>query len=105
MNHIKAYETFDFKKTLPITSQDVLTSYYYCDECEGLWKEVNKKEKKCKFCHCASIEDLSADEWYGMVEDRLDDEEIEDLRKEREEEESKFINLFSLRKDNRRNVN
>ena len=41
----------------------------------------------------------------GMVEDRLDDEEIEDLRKEREEEESKFINLFSLRKDNRRNVN
>jgi len=105
MNHIKTYETFDFNKTLPVTSQDVLTSYYYCDECEGLWKEVNQQDDKCKFCHCDCIEDLSADEWYNMVEDRLEDDEIEDLRKEREEDESKFINLFSLRKDNRRNVN
>lgn len=105
MNHIKTYETFDFNKTLPVTSKDVLTSYYYCDECEGLWKEVNQQDTKCKFCHCDSIEELNADEWYDLVEDRLEDDEIENLRKEREEYESKFINLFSLRKDNKRNVN
>lgn len=105
MNHIKKYETFNFGKSLPITSQDVLTSYYYCDECEGLWKEVNRQDTKCKFCHCEPIEELNADEWYSMVEDRLEDDEIEDLRNEREKEEGEFINLFSLRKDRKGYVN
>lgn len=105
MNNIKTYETFDFNKSLPITSKDVLTNYYYCDDCEGLWKEVNHQDTKCKFCHSEPIEELNVDEWYSMVEDRLEDDEIEELRKEREKEEGEFINLFSLRKDKKRYVN
>ena len=44
MNHIRKYETFDFKKTLPVASVDTLTSYYYCDECEALWERVNQQD-------------------------------------------------------------
>ena len=95
MNHLKKYETFDFKKTLPVASVDTLTSYYYCDECEALWERVNQQDTKCKFCHCENIEELNADEWYGMVEDRLEDDEVEYLRKERKEKELKFIDLYS----------
>jgi len=105
MNHIRKFETFDFNKTLPVASKDTLTSYYYCDECEGLWKEVNHQDDRCKFCHSEEIEDLNVDEWYSMVEDRLDDDEIEDLQKERGKEEEEFVNLFSLRKDRKRYVN
>lgn len=101
MKWIKTFETFDFNQTLPVASKADLTLYYHCDDCNALWKEMNDINK-CKFCKSESIEELSKDEWYETVGDRLDEDELEDLNSERDKEEDEFIDLYKLK---RRNVN
>lgn len=100
MKYIRKFETFDFNQTLPVTSKDNLTLYYSCDDCNSLYKSFNKPEDTCKFCKSNSIEELSSDEWYNSVSDRLDDDEIEELQKERQGEENTFVDLLNLKKPN-----
>jgi hypothetical protein len=101
MKWIKTFETFDFNQTLPIASKSDLSLYWHCDDCNALWKDVNKVES-CKFCKSDEIEELSEDEYYETVGERLDDDEREDLEGERDEDKSKFLNLNNL---NRKYVN
>ena len=98
MKWIKTFETFDFSQTLPLASKSDLTLYYHCDECNALWKELNKECSNCKFCDSDEIEELSKDEWYETVGDRLDDDEREDLESERLKDEQDFLDLYKLRK-------
>lgn len=93
MKHLKKFETFDFDQTIPVTSRNVLTNYYICDECDALWKEFNKTSEKCKFCNCKDIEDLSEEEYYDIQKSRLDEDEIEAMELERSKDSDEFINL------------
>jgi hypothetical protein len=96
MKRIKKFETFDFSQTLPLASRSDLTLFYHCDDCNALWKVFNKEVKNCKFCNSLDIEELSEDEWYEAVGDRLDEEELEDLQSEREKDSEDFIDLVDL---------
>jgi hypothetical protein len=96
MRYIKTFETFDFSQTLPLASKSDLTLFYHCDECNALFKEFNKEVDNCKFCKSSDIEELSEDEWYETVGDRLDDDEKEDIELERGKESEDFIDLINL---------
>lgn len=98
MKFIKKFEAFDFSQTLPLTSKNVLTFFYSCDDCNALYKELNESSDKCKYCECSNLEELSEDEWYEIACDRLDEDEIEDLLNQRGKEEEEFIDLSSLKK-------
>ena len=102
MKWIKTFETFDFSQTLPFASKADLTNYYHCDDCDALWRILNQETNSCKFCKSNSIEELSKDEWYETVGNRLDEDEVEDLESERMKEEEDFLDLYKL---NRENVN
>lgn len=98
MRYIKTYETFDFSQTLPVVSKADLTIYYHCDGCNALFRQLNQEADDCRFCNSDEIEELSKDEWYEAVGDRLDDDEIEDFNSEREEDEDTFIDLYKIKK-------
>jgi hypothetical protein len=100
MRFIKKFETFDFSQTLPITSKDNLTLYYSCDDCNALYKSLNKADDNCRYCKSDSLEELSPDEWYDSVSDRLDEDEIDELQKERQGDENTFVDLLNLKKSN-----
>lgn len=102
MKWIKKFETFDFSQTLPVASVADLSMYYHCDDCNALWKSLNTEMSNCKFCNSSAIEELSKNEWYEAVGDRLDDEEVEDMESERAKEEDDFLDLYKL---NKRDVN
>ena len=102
MRWIKKFETFDFSQTLPVASVADLNIYYHCDDCNALWKSLNDEVSICKFCNSSVIEELSKEEWYETVGDRLDDEEIKDMESERSKEEEDFLDLYKL---NKRDVN
>jgi hypothetical protein len=99
MKWIKTFETFDFSQTLPVVSKSDLTLYYHCDECNALWKELNKESSVCKFCNSDEIEELSKDEWYETVGDRLDDDERGDLESEKFKDDDDFLDLYKLNKE------
>jgi hypothetical protein len=100
MRWIKKFETFDFSQTLPLASKSDLTLFYHCDDCDALWKVLNNEVNECKFCKSSSIEELSKDEWYETVGDRLDDDEKEDLESERISDDEEFLDLYNLKKGN-----
>lgn len=99
MKWIKKFEAFDFSQTLPLASQSDLTLFYHCDDCDALWKVFNKEAGNCKFCKSSAVEELSQDEWYETVGNRLDEDEIEDLESERREEDDNFLDLYSINKN------
>lgn len=103
MRKIKSFESFDFNQTIPTTSKEALTMFYSCDECNALWKEFNKKCDSCKYCESDEVEEIGPDEYYELVKNRLDEDEIEDLEKERESDSNTFVDLTKL--NNRKNVN
>ena len=96
MNSIKTFETFDFSQTLPLASKADLTLFYHCDSCDALWKEFNKEVDTCKFCKSEEVEELSKEEWYETVGDRLEEDEREELESERLKEEDDFLDLINL---------
>jgi hypothetical protein len=97
MKHIRKFEAFDFDQTIHVTSKNVLTNYYSCDECDALWKELNETCDNCKFCDSDEIEDLSEDEFYDLQRSRLDEDEIEDMESERSKNSEEFVNLYNLK--------
>ena len=100
MRWLKTYETFDFSQTLPVAAKSDLTMYYHCDDCDCLWKEFNHDVSKCKSCESSEIEELSRDEWFATVGNRLeDDKEVEEVDLLKREEEEDFVNLTNLKKD------
>ena len=96
MKRIKTFETFDFNQTLPLASKSDLTIFYHCDECNALFREFNKEVDNCKFCRSSEIEELSEEEWYEAVGDRLEEDEKEYLGLEREKESEDFVDLVNL---------
>lgn len=96
MKWIKTFEAFDFSQTLPIVSKSDLTLYYHCDDCDSLWKVLNSETESCKFCKSTSIEELSEEEWFSTVGERLDDEELKDLESERQVDNDTFVDLYNL---------
>ena len=100
MRYIKTFETFDFNQTIPVASKDVLTSYYHCDGCNALYKSFNSTESDCKFCKSDELEELSEEEYYETVGERLDDDEKEDMESERKKDSEEFVDLYNLKKDN-----
>lgn len=100
MRHIKKFEGFDFNQTLPVTTQNVLTNFYSCDDCDALWREFNETSEKCKYCGSNEVEDLDEDEWYEIVKSRLDEDEIEELESNRRKESETFIDILSLKNKN-----
>lgn len=103
MKKIKNFESFDFNQTIPTTSKDNLTLFYSCDECNALWKNFNEQSDNCKFCESSEIEEIDPDEYYELVKLRLDEDEIEDLEKEKESDSNTFVDLTKL--NSRKNVN
>ena len=97
-NFINEEVGFDFNQTLPVTTKNFLTNYYSCDECDGLWKVYNKQESKCKFCGSEEIEEMSEEDWYEVVKDRMGDENDIDLEEEKKMEEEEVIELLNLKK-------
>lgn len=97
MRYIKTFETFDFNQTIPVASKDVLTSYYHCDGCNALYKSFNSTESDCKFCKSDELEELSEEEYYETVGERLDDEK-EDMESERRKDSEEFVDLYNLKK-------
>jgi hypothetical protein len=98
MKYIRKFETFDFSQTLPVASKADLTLYYHCDECNALWKQLNQESDDCKFCQSNEVEELSKDEWYETVGDRLEEDDFQDLESERAKEEDDFIDLYKLKR-------
>jgi hypothetical protein len=98
MKYIRKFETFDFSQTLPVASKADLTLYYHCDECNALWKQLNQESDDCKFCQSDEVEELSKDEWYETVGDRLEEDDFQDLESERAKEEDDFIDLYKLKR-------
>lgn len=101
MRYIKKFEELDFSQTLPFTSVSGLTSYYICDDCDELWKDVNHQSDQCTSCHSKNFEEISEDEWYSLVKDE-DPDEFWD--KERETSNNSMVDLFSLGKNNKKYV-
>lgn len=102
MKFIKKFETFDFSQTIPVAAKSDLTLYYHCDNCNALWKELNNEVSVCKFCKSDETEELSRDEWYESVGERLDDDEQVNLDSDKSSEEETFLDLYNL---NNRYVN
>jgi hypothetical protein len=98
MKYIRKFETFDFSQTLPVASKADLTLYYHCDECNALWKQLNQESDDCKFCQSDEVEELSKEEWYETVGDRLEEDDFQDLESERAKEEDDFIDLYKLKR-------
>jgi len=96
MRYIKTFETFDFSQTLPVASKSDLSLFYHCDGCNALWKQLQSTDE-CKFCQSDEVEELSKDEWYEAVGDRLEEDEKEDLYLNKEEENT-FLDLYNLNK-------
>ncbi len=105
MKNIKTFEEFDFNRTLPAVSVEDLTFFYNCNDCNVLWKNFNEQSEKCKYCHSDNITNLDADDWYDQVKLRLDEDEVEEMQKQREEDSTNIVDLLSLRKNPRRYVN
>lgn len=97
MKYIKTFETFDFSQTLPIASKADLSLYFHCDECNALWKSLEDNDT-CKFCKSDEVEELSKDEWYEAVGDRLEEDEKEELFTSRDKEEDEFLDLYNINK-------
>lgn len=97
MKYVKTFETFNFSQTLPVVSKADLNLYYHCDGCNALWKQMNRESEDCKFCHSNSIEELSKDEWYETVGDRIEDDEREDMESEKAKEEDDFLDLYKIK--------
>ena len=105
MKHIRKYEAFDFNQTIPVTSKNFLTNFYSCDECDAVWKEFNNTADTCKFCGSDEVEELQEDEWYEIAKSRLDEDEIEDLESNRNKDSEDLVDLFSIKKGGKEDVN
>ena len=93
--HLKKFEEFDFSETLPVAPKTALISYYSCDDCDAVWKIFNSTMDKCPFCDSPEIEDLPKNEYYELVKARLGDPtEIDELEKEKQEDENSWIQLW-----------
>ncbi len=100
MKYIQEFEGFDFSQTLPVTTKNILTNFYSCDECDSIWREFNESSNSCKHCGSNEVEDLDEDEWYEIAKTRLSEDEVRKLEKERKEESDTFIDILSLKNKN-----
>jgi len=66
-------------KNYSVTTLDSISNYYKCNDCNALWREINKSVDYCKFCGSSNIEKLSTDEWLKELKPRLDDDEYEEM--------------------------
>lgn len=99
MIYIKKYENFDFSQTLPVTSENNLTNFYSCDECNAIWRVYNSPLlTKCKYCNSSEIEELSKEEWLELSKERLDSDEYKNLEHDVYDKDSVKINLNKTRK-------
>jgi len=96
MNHIKKFEELNFDNFSWMTTKDFLNLYYQCESCNALFKSFNKQITKCPYCECPDPLNIQKEDYYKEQERRLDDDEIEDMRKEETEDQETLIDLISL---------
>jgi len=91
MKYLKQFESSEWKESIkenyyPISTVASLTNYYVCDDCNALWRELNRPlSNRCPYCGSNNIRTLDSDDWFDMVKQRLDDpDEIKELEKERQ---------------------
>ena len=95
---------------LPMTTSDVLTTYYHCPDCNALYNLFNEESHRCKYCGSNNVELIPKEEYYKLVRPRLEDDEWEEemiIKKQKEEEMVDLINLGKYKqiKKLRRNIN
>lgn len=104
MQHIKKFNEIKTDIThdpLPITTINMLTNYYSCDECNALWRSFNSINNTCSYCGSIEIEEISENEWYDLVKNRMDSDEIKELEKDRKIQSETFVDLTKLKKNKR----
>ena len=93
MEYLKKFEDFNFSQTIPVASENDITNFYSCDDCDSIWRVYNSPiEIKCKFCSSENIEELSKEEWLELNQ-KLDPDEFEELKKEMSDKDLVKINL------------
>jgi hypothetical protein len=104
MRYIKTFEELDFNQTIPVTTREVLTTYFCCDECGQLWREFNNSGGDiCEGCESKNIEELSEDEWYDIV--KTSGNVPDEWDKERELSSSMLMDLNHIGKKDKNYVN
>ena len=92
MRHLKTFEAWG-GYPLPITSLDVELEYKKCKDCNALYPVYKPKSINCKFCGSKDLLNLSEDEYYNELENRLEPDEFEEALRERDKIKNTFIDL------------
>lgn len=95
MKYLKRFEAWGFDP-LPITSLDVVTDYILCNSCNALYKIYKPKSNKCKYCTSSDINNISEEEYYSEMQNRLDSDEFKDALIDREKDRNTFVNLYDV---------
>lgn len=95
---------------MPVTSKNYLNNYYNCPDCNALYKLFNERTERCKYCGSDKIKLISEDQYYNEVVKKLEPDEIENSKKEREKESDMKMDLMNLdlfkkQKERRFNIN
>lgn len=96
MKYIKTFEACG-GQPLPITNVGSLMNYYKCNDCNAIYKTFNKPQSTCAYCTSNNLSTTDIDNYYDSVIQRLDDqEEIDDLLKQKQIEEEGFVDLIEM---------
>lgn len=96
MRYIKTFEAWG-GQPLPVTNVGSLMSYIICKDCNAVYKVFNKPQSNCAYCQSKDVSLTDIDTYYNEIVSRLDDEEeIEDILKQKQIEEEGFIDLVNI---------
>lgn len=96
MRYIKTFEAWA-GQPLPVTNVGSLMSYIICKDCNAVYKVFNKPQSNCNYCGSKDVSLTDIDTYYNEVVSRLDDqEEIEDVLKQKQIEEEGFVDLVTI---------
>jgi hypothetical protein len=92
MKWIKTFEAWAGQPLLT-TSLDVELEYKNCKDCNALYQVYKPKSINCRFCDSRNLLNLTEDEYYNEMQNRLDPDEFEDALKERDKVRNTFVDL------------
>ena len=96
MKYIKTFEAWG-GQPFPVTNVGSLMSYIICKDCNSVYKVFNKPQSNCAYCQSKDVSLTDIDTYYNEIVSRLDDqEEIEDILKQKQIEEEGFVDLVNI---------